>query len=226
MAIHRVRPGTEETIQKTALQLESMFGGYAPGNYRVLDVGGADCPLRVATHVVDLKPYGRRRVDHFRGTMPERFTEDTWYTFDVCGEWPWPDGFFDFVWCSQVVEDIRDPVRVCSEMMRVGLAGFISTVHRSYEMVAVQSDGVVGYHHHRWFVELIDEELVFTWKSPIVHVNPSMRPPYSLEWLLHLRWSEWFRVKEQFVGGDAEQRAEIVQYITRWEREKNEQKAN
>lgn len=215
MAIERVKPGTEAVIEETAVWVsEQSFE-------RVLDVGGCEKPLRAATHVVDIMPYEMRRVDEGRGPLPERFEKRTWLERD-CNHttWPYRRGYFDFVWCCQVLEDLRDPIAVCKEMMRVGKAGFISTVHRSYESTAVQADGVVGYHHHRWLIELIESKLCFTWKSPILHVNPSMRPAYALDWLLHFKWSSYFLVEERFIGGDTGQRLELTGYLTRWQGER------
>lgn len=222
MALYRLNgPGNEATINNVALGLERMVSEHPGVEYRILDVGGAECPLRCATHVADLMPYDKRRVDHYRGTVEEQFTRSSWLPMDVCDTpWDWPNDFFDYVWCCQVVEDIRDPIGVCREMMRVGQAGFISTVHRSYESTVVQADGVVGYHHHRWLVEVVNDVLTFTWKSPILHVNPAMRPAHSTDWLLHIGWHRDFEVAEQFVGGDSGQRLELTQYLTdRWTRE-------
>lgn len=216
MAIQRLRPGTESTIQKHARWVTEQ------GFERVLDIGGLEKPLRAATHVMDIYSYERRRVDEGRGPLPERFTKETWFVRDCnVTPWAWPDNYFDYVWCCQVVEDIRDPIAVCEEMMRVGKAGFISTVHRSYESTVVQADGVVGYHHHRWLIELYDDCLHFVFKSPILHVNSAMRPAYSLDWLLHVVWENEFDVCEEFVGGDVGQRAELTGYIQRWMRERD-----
>ncbi len=198
---------------------------------RVLDVGGAAKPLRCATHVMDIETYARRRVDEGRGPMPERFTSETWFVRDVCltpwpGAFPWPDNHFDYVWCSQVVEDVRDPVGVCQEMMRVGKAGFISTVQRQYESSVVQDDGVVGYHHHRWLIEASVQPqpvLTFTFKSPILQVNRAVRPPHNpAKWLLHVVWSwgdvpdRWpFVPKEVFLTEGWMQRDELLRYLER-----------
>jgi hypothetical protein len=208
-----MQPGDEITIEEEALRVAALR------LERVLDVGGAEKPLRAATHVMDIVPYERRRVDEGRGALPERFNEDTWLRYDVCNlPWPWQDDWFDFVWCSQVVEDIRDPIGVCKEMQRVGKAGFISTVHRSYESSVVQYDGVVGYHHHRWLIEPALEGLIFVWKSPILHVDPTTRPPHPEQWLLHIRWEGSFNAEELFTGGDQAQYAELRAYARRFER--------
>jgi SAM-dependent methyltransferase len=213
MAIKIITPGDESAIEKHARWVAQQ------GFRRVLDVGGLERPLRPATHVLDLYPYERRRVDEGRGSLPERFNAETWKVYDVNNvPWPYPDDFFDYVWCCQVVEDVRDPVAVCREMQRVGRAGFVSTVHRSYESSVVQGDGVVGYHHHRWLVEADqDNGVAFTFKSPILQVTHALRPVRYIQWLLHWTWENCFDVEETFTGGDLGQRAELAEYLRRFE---------
>jgi hypothetical protein len=211
MGIKVIQPGDEAMIERKARWVA------AQKFKRVLDVGGAEKPLRPATHVLDLVPHIHRRIDEGRGPLPELFTTDTWWMRDACvAPWPFRDNYFDYVWCCQVVEDIRDPIVVCNEMQRVGKAGFISTVHRSYESSVVQYDGVVGYHHHRWLIEAIEPTgAIFTYKSPILHANPAVRPSEAIQWLLHWEWSGEFDVKERFTGGDQGQYHELRAYLER-----------
>jgi len=200
---------------------------------RVLDVGGAAKPLRSATHVMDVLPYSGRRVDEGRGSLPERFTQKTWFVRDACrtpwpgGGVPWPDNYFDYVWCSQLVEDVRDPIGVCREMLRVGIAGYISTVQRQYESSVLQEDGVVGYHHHRWLIEADTSErtLTFTFKTPLLQVSSALRPPFNRDnWLLHIMWGKDmsgenpFMPVENFLTEGWMQREELQVYLRerRW----------
>ena len=48
--------------------------------------------------------------------------------------WPFPDKTFDFVVCSHLLEDVRDPITVCRELCRVGKAGYIETPSRIREI--------------------------------------------------------------------------------------------
>src|SRR6202007_1247277 len=85
---------------------------------RVLDVGGWYQPFNLATHVIDLCPYETRRIrDTIDPEDSERFSAGTWTVQDVCSSaWPFPDKFFDFVFCSNLLEDVRDPIFVCREL--------------------------------------------------------------------------------------------------------------
>lgn len=150
----------------------------------VLDVGGWYAPLNIATHVIDIQPYDTRRVHgaHFP-ERPERFTEDTWVVQDICkGSWPFPGKFFDFCFCSHLLEDVEDPVAVCREMIRVGKAGYIETPSRVHE-IFTKERGVwlkmllggkpnVGDQHHHWMVEIEGGEIRFIPKTPLVWDRP------------------------------------------------------
>src|SRR4051794_26446337 len=91
----------------------------------VLDIGAWGRPLTRADWVMDLKPYETRGYLGHYGPMPERFSKDTWIVRDICDREPYPfcDKELDFVVCSQTLEDVRDPVWVCSEMVRIAKAG-------------------------------------------------------------------------------------------------------
>jgi hypothetical protein len=139
----------------------------------VLDVGGWWCPFNLATHVVDLMPYQtRRQHEALDPEHPVRFAEDTWTVHDVCARpWPYPDKFFEFSFCSQILEDVRDPVAVCTELVRVSKAGYIETPSRAREIFSkarwhsfrnlIGRSPSVGYDHHLWYVELAGSHLRF-----------------------------------------------------------------
>ena len=132
----------------------------------VLDVGGGASPLARADWVIDLTPYDERRA-----VPDERFTRDTWVQRDVCDREPWPfeDGRFDFAVCSHTLEDVRDPIHVCSELQRVARAGYIEVPSRLEE----QSWGVigpwVGWSHHRWLIDVTENRIEFVHKPHALH---------------------------------------------------------
>jgi len=147
----------------------------------VLDVGGWARPFARADWVVDLLPYETRGLyGHDQGSPDdERFGADTWVRRDICDREPWPfqDGRFDFAICSHTLEDVRDPVWVCSELARVARAGYVEVPSR----LAEQSFGVqgewVGWGHHHWLVEIADGELTFVFKPHVLHGRPEMQFP-------------------------------------------------
>lgn len=182
----------EEAVQTVAMLQEA---AEAEGqDFRILDVGGAIKPLVFATHVIDILPhYNRAWSGYIPGEASrgaERFTEDTWTQQDMCVlPWPYATDQFDFVWCSQTVEDLRDPIAVISEMVRVGKIGFINTVDRNFEsQLNVESPNFAGYMHHRWLIERAEHGLQFTFKYPQLHLMPEYRPAPTGKRFLDVWW--------------------------------------
>ena len=99
----------------------------------VLDVGGWAVPFPRADWILDLGAYETRGRWGYEGDRAdERFTAETWVRRDICDRAPWPfaDGQFDFAICSHTLEDVRDPLWVCSELARVAAAGYIEVPSR------------------------------------------------------------------------------------------------
>jgi len=154
-----------EAIKKAYYKLK-------PG--KILDVGGGDQPIKKATHVIDIQSYEKRgRTCKAMGLVKEeeKFTKKTWTQLNIC-DYPWPfkDKEFDFVWCTQTLEDIRDPIGVCKEMMRVGKAGYINCPAKISELVCGMNQEPLaefynGFWHHRWLVSLEGNKLIFEPKN-------------------------------------------------------------
>lgn len=167
---------------------------------RVLDVGGWAAPINRADWVLDLMPYESRGVlpPGSFGPGPERFSAETWVQIDMCDRDPWPfeDGFFDFVFCSQTLEDVRDPIGVCREIARVGKRGYVEVPSMLDELtwrVPTASGGRwCGHMHHRWLTELDGDELVFMLKPHSLHSEPRVRVPPS--------WAERLTLEERAIG--------------------------
>jgi SAM-dependent methyltransferase len=149
---------------------------------RVLDVGGWYLPLNAATHVLDLNAY-ETRGEPLDPESPARFSAETWCVGDACvAPWPWPDKFFDFSFCSHLLEDVRDPLAVVRELSRVAKAGYIETPSRAREIFAkgrwaglaarIGRPPEVGFYHHRWFVEAEGSHLRFLAKTSEILRNP------------------------------------------------------
>ncbi len=149
-----------------------------PDDALVLDVGGWAKPLPRADWVLDLMPYETRGE---YGTAPggaERFSADTWVVRDICDREPWPfaDGQFDFAVCSHTLEDVRDPIWVCSELVRVARAGYIEVPSRAAEQ-SLNANGVAGWSHHRWLVEVGEGRIDFVLKPHALHGQPEFQLP-------------------------------------------------
>ncbi len=133
----------------------------------VLDVGGWARPLHRADWVLDVKPYeSRGSQDRDGDPAAERFTAATWVVRDICDRSPWPfdDDQFDFVVCSQTLEDVRDPIWVCSELQRVGRAGYVEVPSRLVEQSWWVQGPWIGYGHHRWLIDVVDDGAEFVSK--------------------------------------------------------------
>ncbi len=142
-------------------------------NAVVVDIGGGGSPFPRADYVVDMTPYEKRAaLGRMDIGIDDRFNADHWVQLDICEHkmWPFEDDFFDFAVCSHVLEDIRDPIWVCSEMARVAKAGYIEVPSRIIE----QSRGVehplyAGFYHHRWLIDFEDNKVLFRHKPHSLH---------------------------------------------------------
>ncbi len=178
----------------------------------VLDVGGWAGPFRPATHVLDINPYETRGMIDTYGPEPQRFSKETWIQHDICAREPWPyeDDQFDFSLCVMTLEDIRDPIWVCSELSRVSKAGYVEVPSILGELVyAIEGQGpVLGYAHHRWLCEVEDGGLVFMHKPHLIHFNwrlrvlPRQAAQMSLEeHVTALFWEGELTAREEHVIG-------------------------
>jgi hypothetical protein len=138
----------------------------------VLDVGGGGAPFDRADWVLDLLAYeGRGLYGPPPDPARERFGPETWVQRDMCAREPWPfaDHQFDFSVCSHTLEDVRDPIFVCGELIRVSRAGYIEVPSRLEE----QSYGVhgpwAGWSHHRWLIDIVEDGIEFVFKSHVLH---------------------------------------------------------
>jgi len=162
------------------------------GDSLVLDIGGWVNPFPRADYVIDIFPYETRGIaSHGVGCLPitcvyteplpdERFRKETWIIHDICSEkpFPFPDKMFDFVVCAQTLEDVRDPIKVCSEIIRVGRAGYIETPSRLGESI-MDFDKLVGGSHHRWLVEIEGNHILFRFKHHFLHTQRKYHVPAS-----------------------------------------------
>lgn len=153
-----------------------------PSDALVLDIGGWGSPWPRADWVVDLMPYESRGLYGERDDRPERFSADTWVQRDICAHeaWPFADDQFDFVVCSHTLEDVRDPIRVCEELVRVAKAGYIEVPSRLEEQSPLGYHPGIGWTHHRWLIDIAPEaqRIDFVFKHGVVYaVEQAQFPP-------------------------------------------------
>jgi len=189
-----------------------------PGDL-ALDVGGGMKPLSRANYVIDFLPWGHvQQLDpYLKNVWPKpHFSKDTWVHWDLCSHEPWPfkDKQFDFVLCKQTLEDLRDPVWVCEEMMRVGKSGFIEVPSRIVESTpGIERSRYCGYSHHHWLCEITEDGIEFLFKHAQLHGYSRFHLTVGPRWnRMHRdhRWSETFDQLYQLFG-----------IVNRWFREFN-----
>jgi hypothetical protein len=173
-----------------------------PEDAVVLDVGGWGRPFARADWVMDLMPYETRGLYGRDGGDDERFGPDTWIQRDVCDHEPYPfaDGEIDFVVCSHTLEDVRDPLWVCREIVRVGKAGYIEVPSRLEEQSYGFQGDWVGWGHHRWLIDVDDGRLDFVFKHQQLHA----REGYHFPGWFHDTLTEEQRVQQLWWEGGFE----------------------
>ncbi len=141
-------------------------------NDLVLDIGGWDKPFNRANYVLDIQPYETRGFHNSQGGVKEYFNKKTWIIHDISArkKFPFKDKQFDFVICSHVLEDIRDPIWLCSEMKRISKKGYIETPSIYSELTkGYDNKNYVGYYHHRWLIDIKNNQITFRFKPHFIH---------------------------------------------------------
>ena len=207
----------------------------------VLDVGGWASPFNRAQWILDAQPFETRGFYRTFGGPPsqggdrEWFNRDTWVQRDICSRdrWPFADQQFDFAICSHTLEDLRDPLWVCAELMRVARAGYIEVPSRSFEScIGVERPGQAGLSHHRCLVDIADGRIRFLQKYHMIHTERRFHLPESFLRRLteetSIKWLYWegsFAFEEVEYHGIPAQEAELERFVAstcpypRWQRQ-------
>lgn len=192
----------------------------------VLDIGGWARPFNRANFVLDAQPYETRGyygpARPPQGGVLEYFNHSTWIQRDICDRtaYPFADKELDFVICSQTLEDVRDPLWVCAEMNRIAKRGYIEVPTRDNESSRGAEYGIVGLSHHRWLIDIDDDELVFTMKYHMIHAEPRFSLPAAYrrrhvvpepdQWLF---WEGAFGYREVTIHGLSAIATELDRYV-------------
>ena len=159
-----------------------------PDDALVIDVGGGAAACPRADWIIDaisFEEQGGLLKDQDQRS-PARFSRDTWVQFDICNHnrWPFEDNQFDFAVCSHLLEDVRDPIWVCSKISRIAKAGYIEVPSRMIEQSkGIEHPSYAGYYHHRWLVSVDEGKLEFRHKPSLAsqHLPGNRRQPRFLE---------------------------------------------
>lgn len=126
-------------------------------NYTIVDIGGGANPwFPNADYVVDIVPVKNRET--ICGDLNDTTTWEKVRHLQP-----------DFLICTHVLEDIRDPFFVIDEMCRSSKAGYVSTPTKHQEFSRQESIFYVGHCHHRWIYTLHNNTLKTVAKMPIVN---------------------------------------------------------
>lgn len=177
-----------------------------PPGSKILDVWGASAPYKRATHIIDYVPFDAIQYNQVKWEGEVCFSKDTYVQWDICSREPFPykDKEFDFTICSHVLEDIRDPIWVCSELIRISKAGYIEVPSRIYELTfGIEAKNLAGASHHRWIVENIDSWLTFTFKNFYTHkksINNKNIPLTDENKVIRFFWNNSFVYNENWLS--------------------------
>jgi hypothetical protein len=194
----------------------------------VLDVGGWACPFNRAQWILDAEPYETRGYyatfggSPFQGPATEWFTKETWVQRDICDRTPWPfaDKSFDVAICSHTLEDVRDPLWVCSELMRVARRGYIEVPSRVFESsLGLERPRQAGLSHHRWLIDIEGSRIRFLPKYHMIHADRRFHLPArhlrglpreaAVQWMW---WAGSFEFEEVTIHGLQAQESELERF--------------
>lgn len=197
----------------------------------VLDIGGWASPFNRANYILDAQPFETRGfyrtlgLPASQGGDVEHFTKDRWVVRDICEHTPFPftDKMFDWVTCSHTLEDVRDPLWVCAEMMRIGKRGYIEVPSRLAESSrGWELPNIAGLSHHRWLIDIDAERsrIEFLMKFHRIHSHWRFSLPRayrdSLPASAHVQWLFWtdrFDCVERTIHGIAATDVELERYV-------------
>jgi hypothetical protein len=172
----------------------------------VVDIGGWVKPLKRANKVIDILPYETRSINDAIGDADEKecFSKSDWIVRDLCDRTPFPfkDKEVDFVFCTHLLEDIRDPIWVCSEIVRIAKRGYIEVPSRALETTrGIEKWQYTGYYHHRWLIERDNKgNLVFIHKTPALLKYPKYYLNlYVSSPVVGFFWEDSFNFKENII---------------------------
>ena len=188
----------------------------------VLDIGGWAMPFNRANYVVDLMPYESRGIHGSQGPQKEYFSRDRWIIKDISSQkLPFKDKALDFVICSHILEDIKNPLFACSEIIRVGKRGYIEVPSRTVEtIIGIEGSHYAGYAHHHWLIDIKKGMLTFRFKNHFIHHSWKYHLPHGYikkltpdDHVSYLFWENTFRYEEIIMLSSVHLRQEMEAFV-------------
>jgi FkbM family methyltransferase len=188
--LYQALPDTQE---RYALYQARLFDfGIQPSD-KVLDVGSGNVPFPLATHLADLAPHD----NHYgRAGVPFKYVQGKpVHICDIENMDCFHEKEFDFVYCSHVLEHVRNPEKACRELTRIGKRGYVETPTRGKDLWL----STAKVSNHLWSVECRCSKLVFTEYLPqeleglqcdllmSMHLRPESKREKALTSLLYLK---------------------------------------
>jgi SAM-dependent methyltransferase len=149
-----------------------------PDNAIVADVGFGGDPVKGATYYIDMD---LEESIHRNGEVAAAVPREKFIQCDVDkSNIPLPDKCCDFVVASHIAEHIHEPEHLCSEMERIGKAGYIETPGIVVELMS-------NYPHHLWWVTKVSDKIIFI-KKPAFFTDNGWKVPcvFPFNILYHL----------------------------------------
>lgn len=128
---------------------------------RIIDIGGGHNPRKEADIVTDLYLDGDTTS---RGNPQLKLYPHQKFVQCDIHEMPFKDKEFDYSYCSHVLEHVKDPIKACSEIMRISKAGYIETPKYIWEVL-------FGRRYHLWTIHNKENCLVFKPKKSEIFNN-------------------------------------------------------
>lgn len=130
-------------------------------NYKIIDIGGASNPW-LDNHVdayFDIQNFNTNK-QLIQGDLNN---QQIWSTIESKS--------WDFSICTHVLEDVRDPILLLNNIIRISKKGFIAVPNCIQEFKNIESDYWLGYCHHRWLFSINqNSELYIIPKLPLINI--------------------------------------------------------
>jgi hypothetical protein len=107
---------------------------------------------------------------------------------------------------------------VCSEMIRIGKAGYVEVPSRLWETCRGHETGIAGLSHHRWLIDISGNQIRFLQKFHMIHNWQYSLPAATLkemgekEKFTWLFWEGSFEFSELTLHGPA-QTEELTRFV-------------